>query len=293
MNCSASAASPVGADTHESLLTHSLYHKNIRFVDLLLTWGANPQQAEVHSVLQTYDPAILDRFWTLGLDFTREHALAHELARSSARPLYGWAKRHHDDARIAKELAIALADAITEDRERATALLLWAGADPHIRVPSLRYNDEKYPEDQSSALEYALIYGKGKLLRRLKPDPTVDNFDKLWASASDLATIEYLAEIQAPSDWSVPLLHNIRKITWGYGDHWETRTCIEKLGSLGARINALTPDEVKDLRRSMLRCRVAFKVRWVLGWLKAVAHCDPTIYAELIRTPAMRRLASN
>lgn len=280
-------------DTHESLLGHAVDEKALRFIDLLLKWGADALQVDASSVLETYDIAVFDRFWALGLDFTKDHALAHELSRqASNRPLYGWVKRHKDDPRIARELAIALADAITEDRDRATALLLWAGANPHLRVPSLKYNDERYPEDHNSAIEYALAYGKGKLLARLKPDPLVDDFEKLWASACDIESITYLAKIRPPRDWSTPLLRNIRRITWEYGDRWETKTCIEQLARMGARLTKMTDEEIKDLRRSMLRCKEEFQIRWLLRWMKDDAHCDAAIYSELTRTSGMQRLTT-
>lgn len=279
-------------DTHESLLSHAIYEKATRFIDLLVAWGADPRQVDAYSILQTSDAEMIDRFWSLGVDVTEVHALARELARSSSRPLYGWAKRHQDDSRVARELAIALADSIINDRERAIALLLWAGANPHARVPSLQYNDEDYPEDHTSAIECAITYGKGKLLSKLKPDPAVDNFEKLWAAVCDVESITYLGKIQHPQDWSRSILRNMHRITWDYGDRWEPRTCIEKLASMGARLTTMTAGEIKDMRRAMLRCKNEYPIRWLLQWMKNEAHCAAAIYHELTRTSGMQRLVT-
>jgi hypothetical protein len=54
------------------------------------------------------------------------------------------------DREAARELAVALFDAVSasEMREKAVSLLLWAGADPHLRVPSLRW--ASLEEDEES-----------------------------------------------------------------------------------------------------------------------------------------------
>src|SRR5688500_16877959 len=70
---------------------------------------------------------------------TRQHDLAllllcnrfppDELSRHpSNRAAYGWAWRHNDDPRIAREPVIGLVEAVFEGHERAVALLVWAGA---------------------------------------------------------------------------------------------------------------------------------------------------------------------
>ena len=69
---------------------------------------------------------------------------------------------------------------------QATSLLVWAGADPHRQVPSLRWGSgiEDDPDDErESAVESAVRLGHGKLLRHLKPDPTQDDFDELYTTA--------------------------------------------------------------------------------------------------------------
>ena len=74
---------------------------------------------------------------------------------------------------------MALGEAIVEDRERAVALLIWAGANPHERVPELRWSrpdDQEDEEDHISAVALAILYGRGKLLRMLKPRAVARRF---------------------------------------------------------------------------------------------------------------------
>ena len=48
-----------------------------------------------------------------------------------------WLRRNRSDQRLQDALDVALLEAVTEDREVPVHLLLWAGADPHRKVPSV------------------------------------------------------------------------------------------------------------------------------------------------------------
>jgi hypothetical protein len=147
----------------ESRLVRALDNRQFDFFELLLSWGADPLRVDAYSAVSSYDADIIERLWTLGVDVTQDHVLARALGEhSSNRPAYGWARRHKNDPRIARELSMALGAAIVEDRELAVALLMWAGADPHQKVPDLRYS--RYDEDEDcneSAIGLALAVMAG------------------------------------------------------------------------------------------------------------------------------------
>ena len=67
--------------------------------------------------------------------------LAEALAyHTSNKPLFGLVKRHSEhDPKIQMELNIALAHHASEENEKGVMLCLWAGADPHAPVHSLRF----------------------------------------------------------------------------------------------------------------------------------------------------------
>jgi hypothetical protein len=274
----------------ESPLDLALRKRKLELFELLLAWGADPLRADLYEVLSTYDSDLYERCWRLGVDFTRDHALARTLAdHSSNRPAYGWARRHKDDERIARELAIALHLAIVENRERAVALLVWAGADPHRRAPDIRWSYEEEEDEQSTAIRLAVLYGRGQLLPTLKPNAAQDDFEKLWSHVCDLDSIDYLAKIQTPKDFSRALLQNIRQAVAEYGDRAKAIECIEKLTvSHRARLNSVEPQEVAWLRRDILKCQDENRCRWVLRWMSYSETCEPAIYEELTRTPSIR-----
>jgi hypothetical protein len=276
----------------ESLLNLVVRSRAKDFLELLLAWSADPKRVLPDTVLDTYDVTLMERFWGYGVDYTREHVLALYLARETKnKPAYGWARRHRDDPRVARDLAMALGEALIEDREKAALLLLWAGADPHLKVPDLHSSEdeERDPEFQVSGVEWCVTFGRGCLLPRLKPDPQFDDIDRLWGSVSDTASMDVLASIRLPTDWSRTLLQNVHRIVGAYGDVWRARSVIEiASGRYQARISKLDARGCSYLRREVLRAKDTADLRWTLRWMGRPTNCEPSIYAELTRTASMQ-----
>jgi hypothetical protein len=267
-------------------------------VDLLLAWGADPKKLDPDFVLDTYRSDLMERFWDLGVDYSDGHGLASYLTHSTKnRPAYGWARRHRDDPRIGKELAMALCDVLTEqDREKAVSLLLWAGADPHRRVPGLRWVIPGEEEDEalwSSAVEVAVVYGRGSVLSKMKPQLALDRFDSLWTYVRDVAALDVLAAVQKPTEWSPIIRHLLDHLSFLDRTDYEAQRCLDRMvGVYGARLTILSPDECNRLRRSLLRLKGGWNFEWIIRWLRKPAQCDPAIYVQITRTPAMREKLS-
>ena len=276
----------------QSPLNLALRRRAWTYVDLLLAWGADPTAADPEAVFDTYQLSLMERFWDLGLDLTRDQSLAYYLSESTSnKPAYGWAKRHHDDPRVAKALALALNAAVWEKREKAVALLVWAGADPHRRVSDLRYSrgDDDPDEDRSSAIELAVVFGHGNLLRYLSPDPDLDDVDELWESVCDPEAADRLFDLRPPRDWSKAIRHNVSQMSWPYGDRSNSRACLERIFEhYWGRLSTLEPRECQDLRRDLLKMESGSDLAWLLQKLAKPHHCDEGIFRELLRTPSIR-----
>ncbi|HVR26562.1 MAG TPA: hypothetical protein VMU26_24955 [Candidatus Polarisedimenticolia bacterium] len=84
------------------------------------------------------------------------------------------------------------------------SLLMWAGGDPRSRGPCLYEEYTEDPECYTSRLEEACRSENTDVLKRLKPDPSRDNFSELLQRAAfwpRKATLTYLLEIGAkPND---------------------------------------------------------------------------------------------
>ncbi|MFV2072527.1 MAG: hypothetical protein ACC742_07730 [Thermoanaerobaculales bacterium] len=277
-----------------SVLNTVLECKAWDYLELLLAWGADATQADPDSVLGTYEVAIMERFWDLGNDLTRNRCLAHYLASTTSnKPAYGWARRHKEDPRVAYALALALGDAVDEDRVKAVSLLIWAGADSHRKVQSLRWrsdDDDDPDDDRDTAIERAVHMGRGGLLRHLKLDPAVDDFEEMYAWVCDPDTLEHLVDLRPPGDWSKAIVRNASRMSWWYGGRWGSRACLEHIFEHHwGRLSTLEHHECQDFRRTLLKMESDSDLSWLLQKLAKPHHCDEAIFAELTRTPAMKR----
>ena len=70
---------------------------------------------------------------------------------------------------------------------------------------------------------------------------------------------------------------------------WDARAALEFIGASGGRLTALPADQLAWLRRDLLGIERSDDFLWVLRWLRQEKHCDPATYADLIRTPSMKR----
>jgi len=62
-------------------------------LDLLLEAGADPHAVDLEVLFGSYDRKLLDRFYGMGVDLSKDHELASALAFSSSnKPLYGFAR---------------------------------------------------------------------------------------------------------------------------------------------------------------------------------------------------------
>jgi hypothetical protein len=265
-------------------------------LELFLEWGADASRVDPETVLATYRTDLFDRFWAAGVDYTKDDCLARYVAKTTSnRPLYGWVRRHRDEPRIQRALALALVQAVWDGREKAVHLLRWAGADPHVKVPLLEWHDAKTPdedEDLYTAVQMAVGHGGGKLLRVLPVDAQRDNLDELWAEVRDPDAVDHLMVAGPPSDWSRAILHNVYWITNDlFADRAsENRWCLERIAHYGGRLTTIDRVNWASLRRDLSRMSRPEARRWLLHWLSNPRYCDPSIYGELVRTPRMQEI---
>src|SRR5690606_19162861 len=108
-------------------------------LDLLLEWGADPNDVDLEHLFGTYQTELFERFLKLGVDFTVGHVLAETLAHhTSNKPLFGFARRlRESDPRVQDQLNMALVHHASEGNLQGVSLCLWAGADPHAPARSL------------------------------------------------------------------------------------------------------------------------------------------------------------
>jgi hypothetical protein len=265
-------------------------------VDLLLDWGADPREVNLHDLCDTYRTELYERFLTLGVDLTRGHALAQALAEhTSNKPLFGFAKRHRvRDPRVQLALNVALAEHVEDRNEKGINLCLWAGADPHAPAPDLRYaireddldDDEGSEPTGLSAVWIACVHGDSSIVALLGPDPARDEFDRLYSAAGSASVVKLLAERQLPDDVGGVLVSQLSGLSYR-SSHWSTLWVVQGIFEAGARWVRASADEIASLRRLLLRIPASAFID-VMKLLANRDYCSPDVLHELGRTPAMR-----
>lgn len=278
-----------------SPLDDALRKRRYDLLDDLLAWGADPHQIDPEYLFATYDLALFERFWTLGVDFTARHALAYYLSEhANNKPLFGFVKRHlGDDVRFQRDLDMALGDHTARGNEKGVMLCLWAGADPHALVPPLRYlsyggydeEDEEDP-DLHSALYEACHAGRADLLRPMRPDPARDDFHELYRVASSPEIVAALARLQPVQDDGELVRRHILVSAWPFA-RWSSTETLRALFAHGARWRQAATREIADVRRAILKLSDEDFID-LMKILTEDDHCSPEILAELGRTQAMR-----
>ncbi len=280
-----------------SPLDLALRARRFDFVTLLLEWGADPHRVDLDDLFDTYNSDLFTRFQDLGIDLTAGHALAAALAyHTSNRPLFGFAKRHRvSNPKMQTELNIALAHHVSQESEKGVQLCLWAGADPHAPALTLRYwrgsahddgEDDDDPDLGVSAVYEACQRGNTVILKRLRPDPTRDDFDQLYQAASSRAVIDLLAEHCLPQDIRAVIQHHLWWATFDRGQ-WRSIDALRRLFEIGARWTQSSADEIAGFRRSLLKASDSTFVE-LMKLMTTADYCSPELLQALARTPAVR-----
>lgn len=275
----------------DSPLSIALGMRRWDLLDLLLEHGADPHKADLESLLDTYQTELYERFHAMGVDFTKDHALADSLAyHTSNKPLYGFVKRHRDEnPGFQRELDMALGYHVRKGKEKGIMLCLWAGADPHAGAPDLEYGrDDDSEEDYRSAVHVAASWDNVWALRRFKPDPEKIDFDELYRAAGRRDTVEFLAGIKPPCD----LIGILSRMSWAAGCSWrrraEWKNAMLAVLTHGKRWEHAEKDVLADMRRNLLRAS-DWALENFLRELSRPEFCSPEIFHELTRTPTMQK----
>lgn len=267
-------------------LTNAIEHEAWDVLDLLCTWGADVRRMDVEIVIGTYRGELIERLWRAGLDLGAGTGLAFALAGGTNRPLYGFIKRQRTtNQRFQFALDVALGHAVEKKKERAIALCLWAGANSHVSVPEITGMDDEEPYARSTMLR-AARNSSAAIMKMLKPDPTVDDFNELFGWADDPATIDVLAARGLPADWSAVIWHQVQFASWGFRS-WHECDCLERMFALGARVKTAPPHDFKSCRKDVMKMPDK-DFTTLMRLLRNTEHCDAGIYDQLVDSPRFR-----
>ena len=264
-------------------------------IQLLLEWGADPHRIDPMDVFDTYDSSLMQLFLDLGVNLCRDHSLARTLTKhTSNKPLFGFARRHRAEfPAFQRELDIALAHHAGDGSEKGVSLCLWAGGDPHKRVPSIRFwrperGDERDQEEACiTAIEEACRYGNPKILEMLRPDPQMDDLDELYRIADNGAVVDVLGRFGLPQAVGPIISTYLWWQTSGFSE-WRSSEILRRLFAVGARWRTDTPEEIARIRQLLYKLS-DYEFVEALQLFSEDDHVSSEVLAELARTPTFRK----
>lgn len=286
--------------------------RRLDLIELLVSYGAEIQSVPLIDVLLIWEPVIIRYFLDHGADVVTGAPFSvafRERVRTALRPFVEYKKAHPETAAALQEQADrALRHFCYEGDLKWISLLLWAGANPRSRGPTLddRWADD--PECHTTALREACSKGNLEVLAKLKPDPQTDNLSELLSSAAISNSKEILHHLLSlgakPNDkangGSSALDHCFWRLGWGTYDQLQNKRlstkydvsktfdCIRELVEHGA---VWKPDEryaLNSVRQALYKCEPAVTVDFVKLLAKNKASPEETL-EQLLDAPRMRQ----
>jgi hypothetical protein len=292
-------------------LCDAVSSRRLDLVELLLANGTDIKAVPLADVLLTWEPRLIRFFLDHDADVLegRPFAVAFgERIRTALRPFVDYRRAHPEVAtQLQQQLDFALRYFCGEGDLKWVSLLMWAGGDPRSRGPCLGKEYTEDPECYTSALEEACRSENPEVLKRLKPDPSRDNFSELLHSATNwdrIATLQYLLEIGAnpndkPNGGSSALDTALRDLSFARLSPYRSKQlksryevsraldCVRELLVGGAIWNPEGTYDLNSLRRALLECEPDVTIE-LLQMFRQHNACPAERVHRLLRTPRVR-----
>lgn len=293
-------------------LSKAVSCRRIDLVELLISYGAEVRSVPLVDVLLTWEPRLIQLFLDSGADVVTGAPFTvafSEKIRTALRPFVEYKKRHPDLApALQKQADRALRHFSYEGDLKWISLLLWAGADPRSLGPALddRWADD--PDCHTTALKEACSKGNLEVLRKLKPNPELDDFGDLLSDAAHSNSkemLEYLLKLGArPNNEESGGCTALSRCFWNLGfetyrqtqsgrpkSRWEVQSTIECLRVLmehGAEWKPRDKRDLNALREALCKCEPQVTVDLVKLFVQH-GTCTESTLADLLETPRMRQ----
>jgi hypothetical protein len=291
-------------------LEYAVARRRLDLVQLLVSNGADILSIPLGDVLLTWEPTLIRYFLDNGADVVTGAPFATafgEKIRTALRPFVEYKKTHPEHASALQEQSDrALRHFCYEGDLKWVSLLLWAGANPRTRGPNLddRWIDD--PECHTTALQEACSKGNLEVLKKLRPDPGLDDLAALIArAAASQELIVYLLSFgTSPNDKPNGGSSGLDHLFWhlGFarfdvfsndriatrGDVGETFECIRQLVEHGAIWRPEDRSSLNLVRQMLYKCepRVTVDVVRLLASNKA---CEEETLEKLLNAPRMKQ----
>ena len=302
----------------DDVLQHACWRRQLPIMQLALEYGASINAVSFQDVIETWDRDLVQVFVARGADLVTNapFARAFKTRIKAALGIFLDCKRARPDLseELQQQLDSALRQACQDSDLKWVSLLMWLGANPRSKGIATEDLDSTFAfedTDLRSALQIACGSRVPEILKRLKPDPEVDDLRELMAAAASWYTttesVAYLMRLGAnvndkPDGGSTVLERCLSNFGWEEAiREYDSRSVTIPTARLRQSLKALrfliengarwTPDDrsIADTRRSLYRLdQEAIAV--VLDVLRKHHACDDKVLDALIRTPKMRSI---
>lgn len=299
-------------EVKDRALAEAVDAKSVDLVRVLIEHGARIHSVPLEHVLLTWDRPLMQLFLDGGADPVTGHPFFvafHNRVQRALRPFVDYRNAHPEFADALQAQADrALRHFASQADLKWISLLMWAGANPRSLGPDLddRYADD--PDCHTTALREACGNGSLEALKKLKPDPRLDNLSDLLEAAAlsdSKELIDYLLHLGAkpngkPNGGSSALDRCLWHLPWEDRNTFISKQLasryalagglsrIERLLEAGAQWRPSDPDAgIKSVRQMLCKCEPAVTVAIMKLFAKYKAAPEELL-EELLDTPRMR-----
>lgn len=302
----------------DDVLRHACWQRQLSIMQLALEYGASVNAVSFQDVIETWDRGLVQVFVERGADLVTNAPFgrAFKARIKAVLGIFLDCKRARPDLaeELQRQLDMALRQSCQEDDLKWVSLLMWLGANPRgkgIATEDLAGSYVVEDGDMQSAMQIACGSRVPAILKRLKPDPAVDDLRELMTAAASFHTttenVAFLmslgAEINDKTDGGSSALERClinfgwSAATWEYGATnvsiplARLRPQLEALGFLLKNGARWTPGDsaIADTRRALYRLDQEAAVT-VLDLLRKHGACDEKTFGILVSTPKMRSI---
>ena len=192
----------------DNVLQHACWRRQLPIMQLALEYGASINAVSFQDVIETWDRGLVQVFVERGADLATNSpfARAFKSCIKAALGIFLDCKRARPDLieELQQQLDTALRQACQDSDLKWVSLLMWLGANPRskgLATDDLDSTCDFEEGDLQSALQIACGSRVPEILKRLKPDPAVDDLRELMTAAASLYTtpecVAYLMRLRA------------------------------------------------------------------------------------------------
>jgi hypothetical protein len=295
--------SGIEQEEKDYLLNRVVWNAKLELIKLFVNYGADIQSVDFEDVCWSGNPEITRFFLDRGIDAVTGHPFAKALCHPK-RPQLGIYMQYRDKIPELKyQLNLALRHHAREGSLKWVCLLLWAGGNAHVRLPDV--DEESDPEDNSTALEEAVRFGRQEIVEKIGIDPKRDDLNRLLEEACSKGAwpvIEQLLTLGADQTGGLsgypPMERLINHFAWqinpwvGYRSESNLQEAFNLILSFADKGGRWCPKEkygVNGFRRDLYHLDAKWIEKVFRGFQQHLV-CSTELLLKLLNTPRMKEI---